>query len=141
MNDEWGVIGLIAYSTKDYNATAKEDKNDKKDRIHATGKVTGNYVSLMVGSTYHVNEYVSLYGLIGGAYKKSSYESSSQEFRDNELINSAKHSNSDNKTELAYDVRMQVNFWQGATLDVGYERSGSGDWKRDAFTIGLGYKF
>ncbi|WP_119711261.1 Ail/Lom family outer membrane beta-barrel protein [Arsenophonus endosymbiont of Aleurodicus floccissimus] len=36
---------------------------------------------------------------------------------------------------------MQVNFWQGATLDVGYERLGNGDWKTDAFTIVLGYKF
>ncbi|HGJ5874766.1 Ail/Lom family outer membrane beta-barrel protein [Arsenophonus apicola] len=141
INDEWGVIGSIAYSTKDYKATARADKNDKKDRMHATGKVTGDYVSLMVGPTYRVNEYVSLYGLIGGAYKKASYESNSQEFRDNKLVNSAKYSNSDNKTQLAYGVGMQVNFWQGATLDVGYERSGSGEWKTDAFTVGLGYKF
>lgn len=55
--------------------------------------------------------------------------------------NSAKYSNSDNKIQLAYGVGMQVNFWQGATLDVGYERSGSGEWKTDAFTVGVGYKF
>lgn len=141
IDDEWGVIGSIAYSTKDYNATAKANKNDNKDRIRATGKVSGDYVSLMVGPTYRVNDSVSLYGLIGGAYKKASYESNSQEFRDNKLVNSAKYSNSDNKTQLAYGVGMQVNFWQGATLDVGYERSGSGEWKTDAFTVGLGYKF
>ncbi|WP_334469824.1 Ail/Lom family outer membrane beta-barrel protein [Arsenophonus sp. PmNCSU2021_1] len=135
IDDESGIISSIAYSTKDYNATAKANKNDNKDRIHARGKVSGDYVSLMVGPTYRVNDYVSLYGLIGGAYKKASYESNSQEFRDNKLVNSAKYSNSDNKTQLAYGVGMQVNFWQGATLDVGYERSGSGEWKTDAFTV------
>ncbi|HGJ5904420.1 MAG TPA: Ail/Lom family outer membrane beta-barrel protein, partial [Arsenophonus apicola] len=35
----------------------------------------------------------------------------------------------------------QVNVYEGVTVDVGYERSGSGEWKTDAFTVGLGYKF
>nr|WP_290608976.1 Ail/Lom family outer membrane beta-barrel protein [Arsenophonus sp. ENCA] len=140
ITDDWGIISSLAYSTKDYNANAGEEK----DRISTKSKVSGDYISLMIGPTYRFNEYFSIYGLIGGAYKKVSYESRSQEFKNNVLINSSKNSKSDSKTDLIYGVGMQLNFWQNATLDLdldlGYEQS-NGDWKTNAFTIGIGYKF
>lgn len=141
LTDDWGIISSLAYSTKDYNANASATKNKEKDRMSTKNKVSGDYISLMIGPTYRFNEYVSVYGLIGGAYKKISYESVSQEFKNNSLVNSSRSSQSDNKTELAYGVGMQVNFWQNATLDLGYEQSGSGDWKTSAWTVGIGYKF
>ncbi|PAV07756.1 hypothetical protein CBG25_04690 [Arsenophonus sp. ENCA] len=48
---------------------------------------------------------------------------------------------SKSSTNLAYGVGMQVNVYEGVTFDLGYERSGSGEWKTDAFTVGVGYKF
>ncbi|HGJ5858563.1 MAG TPA: Ail/Lom family outer membrane beta-barrel protein [Arsenophonus nasoniae] len=141
LTDNWGIISSLAYSTKDYNANASATKNKDKDRMSTRNKVSGDYISLMIGPTYRFNEYVSVYGLVGGAYKKLSYESVSQEFKNNSLVNSSRSSQSDNKTELAYGIGMQVNFWQNATLDLGYEQSGSGDWKTSAWTVGIGYKF
>ncbi|WGL96551.1 Ail/Lom family outer membrane beta-barrel protein [Arsenophonus nasoniae] len=141
LTDDLGIISSLAYSTKDYNANASASKNKDKDRMSTKNKVSSDYISLMIGPTYRFNEYVSVYGLIGGAYKKVSYESISQEFKNNSLVNRSRNSQSDNKTELAYGVGMQVNFWQNATLDIGYEQSGSGEWKTNAFTIGIGYKF
>ncbi|MFS1564206.1 MAG: Ail/Lom family outer membrane beta-barrel protein [Candidatus Arsenophonus phytopathogenicus] len=141
ITDDWGVIVSIAYAARDYDGTAQANKNNGKDSITTLGTAKGSSVSFMVGPTYRFNEYVSLYGLIGGAYKKASYRLRSQEFKNNSLVSSSETDQSDNKTELAYGVGMQVNVYEGVTLDAGYERSGSGDWKTDAFIVGVGYKF
>ncbi|WGO82357.1 Ail/Lom family outer membrane beta-barrel protein [Arsenophonus apicola] len=141
LNDGFGVIGSASYSESDFSTSAFGTTNKEKDSSRVDGRVKGKYISLMVGPTYRFNEYVNAYALVGLANKKMSYEFGGNAFKNGKLIKDEKRSNSDSRNDLAYGVGMQVNVYEGVTVDAGYERSGSGDWKTDAFTVGLGYKF
>ncbi|MFS1537516.1 MAG: Ail/Lom family outer membrane beta-barrel protein [Candidatus Phlomobacter fragariae] len=139
--DGFGVIGSVAYSESDFSSSAFGSKNKGKDSGRADGRVKGKYISLMVGPTYRFNEYINVYALIGLTHKKMSYEFGGNGFKNGTLIKDEKQLDNDTKNDLAYGVGMQVNVYGGITLDVGYERSGSDDWKTDALIVGAGYKF
>lgn len=130
-SDDWGIISSFAYSKTDYSTpiTLNVDKNTSKH----TSNIKGDYMSLMAGPTYRINEYVSVYGLVGLGYSNVNF--------DLDVTKYGKKTFSKSSTSLAYGVGMQVNVYEGVTVDVGYERSGSGEWKTDAFTVGVGYKF
>ncbi|EFN9120992.1 Ail/Lom family protein [Escherichia coli] len=48
-----------------------------------------------------------------------------------------RHSN----TSLAWGAGVQFNPTESVTIDLAYEGSGSGDWRSDAFIVGIGYRF
>ncbi|MDU6676849.1 MAG: Ail/Lom family outer membrane beta-barrel protein [Escherichia coli] len=48
-----------------------------------------------------------------------------------------RHSN----TSLAWGAGVQFNPTESVTIDLAYEGSGSGDWRTDAFIVGIGYRF
>lgn len=48
-----------------------------------------------------------------------------------------RHSN----TSLAWGAGVQFNPTESVTIDIAYEGSGSGDWRTDAFIVGIGYRF
>ncbi|EON3863703.1 Ail/Lom family outer membrane beta-barrel protein, partial [Escherichia coli] len=48
-----------------------------------------------------------------------------------------RHSN----TSLAWGAGVQFNPTESVAIDLAYEGSGSGDWRTDAFIVGIGYRF
>ena len=44
-------------------------------------------------------------------------------------------------TSLAWGAGVQFNPTESVTIDLAYEGSGSGDWRTDAFIVGIGYRF
>ncbi|OVE23817.1 enterobacterial Ail/Lom family protein, partial [Escherichia coli] len=44
-------------------------------------------------------------------------------------------------TSLAWGAGVQFNPTESVTIDLAYEGSGSGDWRSDAFIVGIGYRF
>ncbi|SPP31502.1 Attachment invasion locus protein [Arsenophonus endosymbiont of Aleurodicus floccissimus] len=71
-SDDCGVISSFAYSKTDYNKliTLNIDKQTSKH----TSNVKGDYMSLMVGPAYRINEYLSIYGLVGLGYSNVNFD-------------------------------------------------------------------
>jgi len=102
------------------------------------------YYSLSAGPAYRINQYVSLYGLIGLNYNKV----------DADFVQSGKGNNSTTlyqqnfnmrKTSVMYGFGVQVNPTKNLMLDLGYEGSRIKDdfksYHINGFNIGVGYRF
>ncbi|EDW6064621.1 Ail/Lom family outer membrane beta-barrel protein [Salmonella enterica subsp. enterica serovar Oslo] len=136
---EWGVLGSFSYAEgKDSGGFNQPDTNERE---HWGQRV--NYYSLLVGPTYRINDYVSLYGQIGVAYIKShgSYDYTS-------TWDSSSEHYSANKTGFAYGAGVQFNPVENVALTVGYEGASFGSSGDDTdsvntngFNIGVGYSF
>ncbi|HDW3164470.1 TPA: Ail/Lom family outer membrane beta-barrel protein [Escherichia coli] len=44
-------------------------------------------------------------------------------------------------TSLAYGMGIQINPAENIAIDMAYETAGRGDWRTDAFIVGIGYRF
>ncbi|EKK2771491.1 Ail/Lom family outer membrane beta-barrel protein, partial [Escherichia coli] len=83
-------------------------------------------------------DYVSLYALGGVGVAKLSVD-----FEINNNISGERLSEklSDRKTSFAWAAGAQFNIYDDFSFDVGYESSGSGDWRTSGVTVGIGLKF
>ncbi|OVB79402.1 enterobacterial Ail/Lom family protein, partial [Escherichia coli] len=93
-----------------------------------------------------VKEWFSAYAMAGVAYSRvSTFYGDYLRVTDNKgkthdvLTGSddGRHSN----TSLAWGAGVQFNPTESVTIDLAYEGSGSGDWRSDAFIVGIGYRF
>lgn len=121
-----GSLGFISSLTymggeKKYNAGANK------------AKVQLKYYSLLVGPSYRVNEFVSLYGLAGVAQGKGKL--SGADAGGNNL------SYKDKKSGFAYGAGIQIAPAANWSIDLGYEGSTAKNIKINGFNIGLGYRF
>ncbi|MGG2142997.1 Ail/Lom family outer membrane beta-barrel protein [Symbiopectobacterium sp. RP] len=91
------------------------------------------YYSLLVGPSYHVNEFVSLYGLAGVAQTKGKISGTDA---DGDNI-----SFKDKESSFAYGVGVQISPAANWSIDMGYEGSTAKNIKISGFNIGLGYRF
>ncbi|HDI9033660.1 TPA: Ail/Lom family outer membrane beta-barrel protein [Escherichia coli] len=100
----------------------------------------------MAGPSVRVNEWFSAYAMAGVAYSRvSTFYGDYLRVTDNKgkthdvLTGSddGRHSN----TSLAWGAGVQFNPTESVTIDLAYEGSGSGDWRSDAFIVGIGYRF
>ncbi|EGO4139663.1 TPA: Ail/Lom family outer membrane beta-barrel protein [Escherichia coli] len=103
-----------------------------------TTNIKGSYWSLLAGPTWRFNDYVSLYALGGVGVAKLSVD-----FEINNNISGERLSEklSDRKTSFAWAAGAQFNIYDDFSFDVGYESSGSGDWRTSGVTVGIGLKF
>ncbi len=97
----------------------------------SNGKAQLKYYSLLVGPSYHVNEFVSLYGLAGAAHGKLKASGTDSDY----------YSGKGNETAFAYGAGVQIAPAANWTIDVGYEGSAFKYTKLNGFNIGLGYRF
>ncbi len=106
-----------------------EKFNDYGDK----GKVQLKYYSLLVGPSYRVNEFISLYGLVGAAHGKEK----------GSLINAkgVYVSGKIHESGFAYGAGVQIAPAANWSIDVGYEGSTFREVKINGFNIGLGYHF
>ncbi|MBG6246304.1 virulence protein [Candidatus Symbiopectobacterium sp. 'North America'] len=97
------------------------------------GKAQLKYYSLLVGPSYRVNEFVSLYGLAGVAHGKGKLSGT---YADGDNI-----PYKDKKSGFAYGAGVQISPTANWSIDLGYEGSTAKNIKINGFNIGLGYRF
>ncbi|WP_145501043.1 Ail/Lom family outer membrane beta-barrel protein [Yersinia similis] len=118
-NNHWGVINSFSYTHKGY------------DFYYGNSKVgSGNidFYSLEIGPTFRINEYISLYGLIGASHGKSKLSLFDQ-------------SDSVSKTAMVAGLGGQINPYPNVVIDASYEYSKLGDAKVGTWMLGAGYRF
>ncbi|WP_225384727.1 Ail/Lom family outer membrane beta-barrel protein, partial [Escherichia coli] len=98
------------------------------------------------GPSVRVNEWFSAYAMAGMAYSRvSTFSGDYLQVTDNKgdthdvLTGSddGRHSN----TSLAWSAGLQFNPADTVAVDLAYEAAGHGDWRTDAFIVGIGYRF
>jgi putatice virulence related protein PagC len=96
------------------------------------------YHSILAGPAYRINDYLSLYGLVGAAYTKANIEMT--------LFGvTGSMSESDSSTSFAYAAGLAINPTDNLSVNVGYEGSRSRLYddkiSLNGFNIGVGYRF
>ncbi|EFZ0040849.1 Ail/Lom family outer membrane beta-barrel protein [Shigella dysenteriae] len=113
---------------------------------HASTLKSPSYTKSVSWQHYRVNEWFSAYAMAGVAYSRvSTFSGDYLRVTDNKgkthdvLTGSddGRHSN----TSLAWGAGVQFNPTESVAVDLAYEGSGSGDWRTDAFIVGIGYRF
>lgn len=119
VNDNWGVVSSFVYTGQNYD-------------FYYAGRKVGDaeldYYSLSAGPAYRINNYVSVYGLLGAANGR--VES-----------NLMGHSASESKTSAVYGAGLQFNPAPNWVVDASYEYTKLGDVKVGTWMAGVGYRF
>ncbi|EKN4774180.1 MULTISPECIES: attachment invasion locus protein Ail [Yersinia] len=119
LDDNWGVIGSFAYTHQGYDFFYGSNKFGHGDV---------DYYSVTMGPSFRINEYVSLYGLLGAAHGKVK----SSVF--DESISAS-------KTSMAYGAGVQFNPLPNFVIDASYEYSKLDSIKVGTWMLGAGYRF
>ncbi|WP_340618397.1 Ail/Lom family outer membrane beta-barrel protein [Xenorhabdus entomophaga] len=122
INDNWGVIGSVTQTKLNLYYAPKPV--NKKGR-NADESIT--YSSVMAGSTYRFNDYISGYTLLGVANIKDHQKTLSN--------------TTEKKTALAYGAGLQFNPISNVAVDVAYEYSHLKQAKAGTWMVGVGYRF
>ncbi|NAK46074.1 Ail/Lom family outer membrane beta-barrel protein [Escherichia coli] len=139
--DTLGLITSFSYANAE-----DEQKTHYNDTRWHEDSVRNRWFSVMAGPSVRVNEWFSAYAMVGVAYSRvSTFSGDYLRVTDNKgkthdvLTGSddGRHSN----TSLAWGAGVQFNPTESVTIDLAYEGSGSGDWRTDAFIVGIGYRF
>ena len=135
-----GIVSLSYASAKKSRTTMTGDKAFHYESLR------GRYVSLMVGPVWQVSEQVSIYGMAGMAHTR--WSDSVQDYRRDEVTpgyvrenTTASDGHSARHLTLAWGAGLQFNPVETVTVDLAYEVAGHGDWRTDAFIVGIGYRF
>ncbi|KAF6667322.1 Ail/Lom family outer membrane beta-barrel protein [Pantoea sp. EKM101V] len=138
---EWdsplSVIGSFSYLKGDDSYSELDYFTDGTAEYHQ--KVEAKYYSLMAGPAYRINDYVSLYGLLGVARTKVDGKDSYR----TPYGNYAGHY-SESKTSFAYGAGVVINPISTLSINIGYEGTRvkySDDFAINGFNIGIGYRF
>lgn len=139
-DDSWGVIGSLTYAWGNFDGNYNLSRSS--DAYYSSkGHIKSKYLSVMAGPSYRLNDYASVYGMIGVANNQieSSYSWSDHGYYSNALS----HGYGDekqNKTNVAYSVGLQTNPVKNVVIDVAYEGA-AGGLNSSGFTLGVGYSF
>ncbi|WP_446471292.1 Ail/Lom family outer membrane beta-barrel protein [Xenorhabdus stockiae] len=126
-DDNWGVVGSFVYTYGGY---------EYRDRGFKVGDSSLSYYSLTAGPSYRINDYVSVYGLIGAAHGEAEFNYmywTNWQFRSGSV--------SVSETEFAYGAGLQVNPTSNIALDASYEYTKFNEAKVGTWMIGVGYRF
>ena len=115
-NSPLGVIGSFTYTEKDRTEDGFYNK--------------GQYYGFTGGPAYRLNDWASIYGVVGIGYGK---------FQQNESAGQSKSDSSD--VGIAYGAGMQFNPIENVALDVGYEQSRIRNVDVGTWIAGVGYSF
>lgn len=101
-----------------------------------THEDTVKYYSLLAGPAYRINDYISVYGLLGAAHVKSENKRKS-------VLGNATYS--DKSTQLAYAAGIAINPLDSLSVNIGYEGTKVdgeyGNYSINGFNVGVGYRF
>lgn len=109
-------------------------------------QVDTTYYSLLVGPAYRINEYVSLYGLIGAARTKTdvNYEWRNSVGADEPGGHKTINGSTDS-TNFAYAAGISINPVENLAINIGYEGTRAdfygANYAINGFNVGVGYRF
>ncbi|PLR33034.1 outer membrane protein OmpX [Chimaeribacter californicus] len=116
-----GVIGSFTYIEHDDTASDVYRK--------------GQYYGITAGPVYRLNDWASIYGVIGVGYGKF----------DNNVVNAATADNRDKQSTsdygFSYGAGLQFNPIENVALDVSYEQSRIRNVDVGTWIAGVGYRF
>ncbi|MBH5326249.1 outer membrane beta-barrel protein [Salmonella enterica] len=118
-NEKWGVASSFTYTGQSYDFYYAGSK---------VGDADLDYYSLSAGPAYRINDYFSVYGLVGFAHGRIT----SDVFW---------HPSSESKTSGVYGAGLQFNPFPNWVVDASYEYTKLGDVKVGTWTAGIGYRF
>ncbi|CAK9884530.1 MAG: Outer membrane protein X [Candidatus Erwinia impunctatus] len=102
----------------------------EKNREESGDYIKGQYYGFTGGPAYRLNDWASLYGVVGIGYGK---------YQSNTTANRDKSDSSD--VGFSYGAGMQFNPMQNIALDVGYEQSRIRSVDVGTWIAGVGYSF
>ncbi|MBJ9295179.1 Ail/Lom family outer membrane beta-barrel protein [Citrobacter werkmanii] len=119
-NSDWGILTSLT-------ATRHDAQNYSWDagKLHKDGDNTTSYSSLMIGPTYRINDYVSLYGNVGMAGMK--------------IKNHDNQSSSEDA--FAYGAGLILNPLANLSLDLSWETAKLLFVDTNTFGVSVGYRF
>ncbi|MDX7986658.1 Ail/Lom family protein [Xenorhabdus sp. 12] len=141
---EWdspiSVIGSFSYMKGDHAKSYHDEAGDFYKQ-HADVK----YYSFLAGPAYRINDYVSLYGLMGISHTKADggYEWRNSVGAD-KPSGHERGSVSGKSTNFAYATGLIINPMENLSVNVGYEGSRAsihGKHSINGFNVGVGYRF
>ncbi|MDC9606935.1 Ail/Lom family outer membrane beta-barrel protein [Xenorhabdus griffiniae] len=126
LNNEWGILSSFTL--------AKGDREENEEAY----KAKFNYYSSMIGPTYRINEYISMYGQAGIASLKGKFTEEDDD--------SATEQSNLSKSALAWGTGFIINPVENFAVTIGYEGSHfnfntEGKVSTNGFNIGFGYRF
>ncbi|CDL84183.1 Ail/Lom family outer membrane beta-barrel protein [Xenorhabdus szentirmaii] len=135
---EWdypiSIISSFTYMKGSENATQGNMRN------HFDLK----YYALMAGPAYRINDYVSVYGLLGFAHTKAHLSGSGVSIQQGHR-RVVSYKGDDNSTDFAYGAGVEVNPMPNFSVYAGYEGSAIKNHGTrldiNGFNIGVGYRF
>ena len=114
-NNPLGVIGSFTYT--------------EKDRTDASGDYNKNqYYGITAGPAYRINDWASIYGVVGVGYGKAQY-------------NQFPKNDSTSDYGFSYGAGLQFNPIENVALDVSYEQSRIRSVDVGTWIVGAGYRF
>ncbi|MGO2680035.1 MAG: Ail/Lom family outer membrane beta-barrel protein [Proteus vulgaris] len=119
MND-WGLFSSFTYNKEKYSFAINDSK----------GNINYNYYLFSIDPSYHFNECINLYGLIGisSINMKLNSENNSSNIHFNKISNS-------------YSSGLQYNPIAKLAIDASYEYSKLNNIEFGTWVVGLGYRF
>ncbi|MBI6550305.1 Ail/Lom family outer membrane beta-barrel protein [Xenorhabdus sp. VLS] len=145
---EWdspvSIIGSFTYM-KGNESNGGTFKDRMAEDVAWKSNIDLKYYSLMVGPAYRINNYVSVYGLLGFAHSKVNGYFNRINRKQNGGIVTYTEKADKKSTNLAYGAGVEVNPIQNLSLYAGYEGSSVKDYDKshgiNGFNIGVGYRF
>jgi len=136
---EWdapiSVIGSFSYMKGDQDFSERDEYDG--DVYGYDGQAKVKYYSLMAGPAYRINDYVSLYGLVGVAHTKVDESV--------HYLGAYSESYGENTTSFAYGAGVAVNPTDTLAINIGYEgtrvKYNDMNYAINGFNIGVGYRF
>ncbi|MBK5145623.1 Ail/Lom family outer membrane beta-barrel protein [Budviciaceae bacterium BWR-B9] len=137
-NSPWSVISSFTYMD------GNTEKNYQRSNYNVKAHGDVDYYSLSVGPAYRINDYVSLYTLLGVATGTFDY-SADKYSKQNQYMYHMNKDGSKHKTTFMYGTGVQVNLMENFAIDVGYEGTHMEyqgmQFTSNGFNVGAGYRF
>ncbi|MCL2894935.1 outer membrane protein OmpX [Brenneria tiliae] len=116
-NSPLGAIGSFTYL---------EDSSSDADRYYNKGQ----YIGITAGPAYRLNDWASIYGVIGLGHGKYTYNG-----------DNGSDTNKNDDYGFTYGAGLQFNPIENVALDLGYEQSRIRSVDVGTWAVGVGYRF
>jgi len=120
-NNPLGVIGSFTYIEDDSTPASGDYRK-------------GQYYGITAGPAYRLNDWASIYGVVGVGYGKSQYTESAASTAGREKYDSSDYG-------FSYGAGLQFNPIENVALDVSYEQSRIRSVDVGTWIAGVGYRF
>lgn len=136
LSNNWGIVGSFTWMKGDKYYAEEQDN----DGFTSSAKTDVNYVSLLAGPSYRINNFANLYGLAGISKTKLNNRDYGT---DDGYIESSYYKYK--STGIAWGAGIQLNPINNLAINIGYEgtkfSNNELNSKIHGFNVGVGYRF